>query len=150
MDPRIHAIEKAQLKTDRPDFKAGDTVRVFVRIAEEEKTRIQPFEGVVIARKGGLSRETFIVRRISYGEGVERLFYLHSPFIEKILVVKQGQVRRAKLYYLRKKVGKGARISSKEYGGSANQGGGEERFNQAPEAPAAPPVRSETSSTASA
>ena len=142
MDPRIQGIEKSQLKSDRPRFKAGDTVRVFVRITEEEKTRIQPFEGVVIARKGGSSRETFTVRRISYGEGVERLFYLHSPFIEKILVVKQGHVRRAKLYYLRKKVGKGARISSKEESG--------ERFNQAPETPAAPPVRSETSSTASA
>ncbi len=150
MDPRIQAIEQAQIKSDRPHFKAGDTVRVFVRIAEEDKTRIQPFEGVVIARKGGSSRETFTVRRISYGEGVERSFYLHSPFIEKILVVKHGHVRRAKLYYLRKKVGKGARISSKEQGGSAKSGGGEERFNQAPEAPAAPSVRSETSSAASA
>ena len=129
MDRRIQEIERAQLKADRPQFKAGDTVRVFVRIQEDEKTRIQPFEGVVISRKGGSSRETFSVRRVSYGEGVERTFYLHSPFLEKILVVKQGQVRRAKLYYLRKKVGKAGRI--------------EERFGETPETPAAPPVRSE-------
>ena len=129
MDRRIQEIERAQLKSDRPPFKAGDTVRVYVRIQEDEKTRIQPFEGVVISRKGGSSRETFSVRRISYGEGVERTFYLHSPFIEKILVVKQGHVRRAKLYYLRKKVGKAGRI--------------EERFGETPETPAAPPVRSE-------
>ena len=130
MDRRIEAIEKAQLKADRPAFKVGDTVRVFVRIQEDDKTRIQPFEGVVISRKGGSSRETFSMRRISYGEGVERTFYLHSPFIEKILVIKQGRVRRAKLYYLRKKVGKASRI--------------EERFADNPQAPGAPPVRSES------
>ena len=135
MDPRILAIEKTQLKADRPSFRAGDTIRVFVRILEEEKTRIQPFEGVVISRKGGGLRETFTVRRISYGEGVERVFLLHSPFIEKILLVKRGSVRRAKLYYLRKKIGKGTRI--------------EERFGEAagapPSTPAAPSVRSEAS-----
>lgn len=110
-------------------------MRVFVRILEEEKTRIQPFEGVVISRKGGGLSQTFTVRRISYGEGVERCFLLHSPFIEKILVVKRGSVRRAKLYYLRKKIGKGTRI--------------EERFGEAaetpPPPPAAPSVRSEAS-----
>lgn len=131
MDRRILEIEKTQLKADRPHFNVGDTVRVFVRIQEDDKTRIQPFEGIVIARKSGSSRETFTVRRISYGEGVERVFYLHSPFIEKILLVKQGQVRRAKLYYLRKKVGKAGRI--------------EERFEETPQAPGAPPVRSESS-----
>ena len=130
MHPRILEIEKAQLKSDRPSFKAGDTVRVFVRIQEDDKTRIQPFEGVVISRKGGSSRETFSVRRISYGEGVERIFFLHSPFIEKILLVKQGHVHRAKLYYLRKKVGKSSRI--------------EERFAENPQASDAPPVRSES------
>ncbi len=113
MDRRIQAIEQAQLKPDRPVFRAGDTVRVFVRITEEDKTRIQPYEGVVISIKGGSLRETFTVRRISYGEGVERTFLLHSPFIEKILVVKRGHVRRAKLYYLRKKIGKGARIEQR-------------------------------------
>lgn len=135
MDSRISAIEKQQLKSDRPSFRVGDTVRVFVRILEEEKTRIQPFEGVVISRKGGGLSQTFTVRRISYGEGVERCFLLHSPFIEKILVVKRGSVRRAKLYYLRKKIGKGTRI--------------EERFGEAaetpPPPPAAPSVRSEAS-----
>lgn len=127
VDPRIREIEKAQLKADRPLFKPGDTVRVFVRIQEDEKTRIQPFEGVVISRKSGSSRETFTVRRVSYGEGVERTFYLHSPLIEKILVAKRGSVRRAKLYYLRKKVGKAGHI--------------EERFDQGSESPSAPSVR---------
>ena len=113
MDARIKALESSQLKTDRPEFRIGDTVKVFVRILEEEKTRIQPFEGVVISRKNSSIREMFTVRRISYGEGVERSFLLHSPFIEKILVVKRGNIRRAKLYYLRKKVGKGARIQER-------------------------------------
>lgn len=129
MNPRIQEIEKAQLKADRPLFKAGDTVRVFVRIQEDEKTRIQPFEGIATSRKSGSSRETFTVRRVSYGEGVERTFYLHSPLIEKIMVVKKGSVRRAKLYYLRKKVGKAGRI--------------EERFEQGSESPSAPAVRPE-------
>ncbi len=132
MDPRILEIERSQLKTDRPEFRVGDTVRVFVRIQEDDKTRIQPYEGVAIARKGGSSREMFTVRRVSYGEGVERTFFLHSPMIEKVLVVKRGSVRRAKLYYLRDKVGKASRI--------------EERFDENPaQAPAAPPVRSEAS-----
>lgn len=134
MNPKIQAIERSQLKTDRPHFRAGDTVRVFVRIAEEEKTRIQPFEGVVIARRGGSVSETFTVRRVSYGEGVERCFFLHSPMIEKIQVIRSGHVRRAKLFYLRTKVGKGTRI--------------EERLETTPETPAAPPVRSETSASA--
>ena len=135
MDSRIQAIEQAQLKSDRPTFRVGDTVRVFVRITEEDKTRIQPYEGVVISRKGGSLRETFSVRRISYGEGVERTFLLHSPFIEKVLVVKQGNVRRAKLYYLRKKVGKGARI--------------EQRFEETAEsaAPVSPPSVTQSSAS---
>lgn len=129
MDRRILEIEKAQLKKDIPNFRVGDTVRVYVRIQEDEKTRIQPYEGIVIARKGGSSRETFAVRRISYGEGVERIFYLHSPHIEKIQIVRRGTVRRAKLYYLRKKIGKSSRI--------------EERFEEGTQAPTAPPVRPE-------
>ena len=135
MDSRIQAIKQAQLKPDRPTFRAGDTVRVFVRITEEDKTRIQPFEGIVISRNGGSVRETFSVRRISYGEGVERTFMLHSPFIEKILVVKQGNVRRAKLYYLRKKVGKGARI--------------EQRFEETSESAAPVPPSTVSQSSAS-
>ncbi len=130
MDPRIREIEKTQLKADRPLFKVGDTVRVFVRIQEDEKSRIQPFEGIVTSRKSGSSRETFTVRRVSYGEGVERTFYLHSPLIEKVLLVKHGSVRRAKLYYLRRKVGKAGRI--------------EERVEQGSESPSTPAVRPET------
>lgn len=148
MNPKIQAIERSQLKTDLPHFRAGDTVRVFVRIAEEEKTRIQPFEGVVIARRGGSVSETFTVRRVSYGEGVERCFFLHSPMIEKIQVIRSGHVRRAKLFYLRTKIGKGTRIPATERGGSAGHGGGEERLETTPETPAAPPVRSETSAQA--
>ena len=131
MDRRILEIEKVQLRKDRPEFRVGDTVRVFVRIHEDEKTRIQPYEGVVIARRGGSSRETFTVRRISYGEGVERIFYLHSPTLERIQLVRHGTVRRAKLYYLRKKIGKSGRI--------------EERFEEAAQTqtPAAPSARPE-------
>lgn|SRR3989338_6225296 len=110
---KIAWIEKPHLKADRPAFRIGDTVQVFVKIVEDEKTRIQMFEGIVISRKGGGSQETFIVRRVAFGEGMERTFLLHSPFIEKIRVVRGGKVRRAKLYYLRRKVGKGTRIESR-------------------------------------
>lgn len=119
-------------------------MRVHVRIQEDEKSRIQPFEGLVIARRGASSRETFTVRRISYGEGVERTFPLHSPFIEKIRVVRRGSVRRAKLYYLRKKTGKAARISSAVLGGGQEDTpGGSEPLERSQETPAAPPVRPE-------
>ncbi len=110
----IQKVEKQYMKTDIADFAIGDTVKVHVRIIEGEKDRIQIFEGIVIARKGGGSSETFTVRRVAYGEGMERMFPLHSPRIEKIEVVKRGVVRRAKLYYLRKKIGKKAiRIKEK-------------------------------------
>ncbi len=103
-------VEEQQLKEDIPQFKAGDTVKVHVRITEGEKTRIQVFEGVVIRRTRGQNRASFTVRKISHGVGVERIFPLHSPNIEKIEVVRRGKVRRARLYYLRKKRGKSARI----------------------------------------
>ncbi|GIV21290.1 MAG: 50S ribosomal protein L19 [Armatimonadota bacterium] len=103
-------ITKEQLRTDLPDFGPGDTVRVHAKVIEGNKERIQVFEGVVIARKHGGINETFTVRKISHGVGVERTFMLHSPRIEKIEVVRRGKVRRAKLYYLRKKIGKAARI----------------------------------------
>jgi large subunit ribosomal protein L19 len=103
-------VEEGQLKENIPQFKAGDTVRVHVRITEGEKTRIQVFEGVVIRKTKGRNRASFTVRKISYGVGVERIFPLHSPNIEKIEVVRKGRVRRARLYYLRKKRGKAARI----------------------------------------
>jgi large subunit ribosomal protein L19 len=106
----IDKIESEQLKKDVPSFKAGDTVRVHLKIKEGEKERIQVFEGLVIAKKHGGLRETFLVRKVSFGIGVERIFPLHSSRIEKIDVIKRGKVRRAKLYYLRNLKGKAARI----------------------------------------
>jgi large subunit ribosomal protein L19 len=106
----LRLFEEESRKTNLPTFQAGDSVRVHVRVVEGEKERIQVFEGVVIARKGGSNRETFTVRKISYGIGIERIFPLHSPMIEKIDVVRHGRVRRAKLYYLRDKKGRAARI----------------------------------------
>ena len=106
----IEVLEQEQLRKDIPDFQAGDTVKVYCKIIEGNRERIQMFEGVVIARSGSGVRETFTVRRISYGVGVERLFPVHSPRIEKIVVARRGIVRRAKLYYLRKLTGKAARI----------------------------------------
>lgn len=106
----LQLVEEEARKTNIPPFQSGDTVRVHVRVIEGEKERIQMFEGIVIARKGGSNRETFTVRKISYGTGVERIFPLHSPMIEKIDVVRLGRVRRAKLYYLRSKRGRAARI----------------------------------------
>ena len=113
MDKRIHLIEAQFIKKDIPAFKVGDTVDVQIKIMEEGKARLQSFEGVVIARKGSGLRETFMVRKVSYGEGVERVFPLHSPSIDKISVVKHGDVRRAKLYYLEKKIGKETRVEEK-------------------------------------
>jgi large subunit ribosomal protein L19 len=106
-------IEHPQLKRDLPDFRPGDTVRVHVRIVEGNRERVQAFEGAVIGIKGSGVRRTFIVRKVSYGVGVERIFPLHSPKLEKIDVVRRGQVRRAKLYYLRNLRGKAARIKEK-------------------------------------
>ncbi|MBI1816249.1 MAG: 50S ribosomal protein L19 [Deltaproteobacteria bacterium] len=106
----IDTIEREQLRTDVPVFKAGDTLRVHVRVVEGDKERIQVFEGVVIRRSRGANRATFTVRKRSYGVGVERTFPVHSPRIAKIEVMTRGQVRRAKLYYLRELSGKAARI----------------------------------------
>src|ERR1041385_5686630 len=106
----MDTIEREQLKVEVPNFKPGDTVRVHVKVIEGEKERIQVFEGVVLRRSRGANRATFTVRKTSYGVGVERTFPLHSPRIDKIEVVTRGQVRRAKLYYLRKLSGKAARI----------------------------------------
>ena len=100
----------ACLKQNPPQFNVGDTVRVGVRIKEGEKSRIQTFEGTVIAKKHGGIQETFTVRRLSHGVGVERVFPLHSPVVESVEVVRQGRVRRSKLYYLRDRVGKAARV----------------------------------------
>ncbi|MBE3593903.1 MAG: 50S ribosomal protein L19 [Candidatus Carbobacillus altaicus] len=109
----IREIVAHQLRNDIPDFRAGDTVRVHVKVVEGGRERVQVFEGVVIKRQHGGIHETFTVRKISYGVGVERTFPLHSPRIDRIEVVKQGKVRRAKLYYLRELRGKAARIKER-------------------------------------
>ena len=110
MHPTIKALEEEQLKKEIPRFKVGDSVRVSVRVEEADKTRTQNFEGVVIKKQGSGIRESFTVRRVSFGEGVERNFPLHSPTVQKIEVIRTGKVRRAKLYYLRKSTGKKGRI----------------------------------------
>jgi len=106
----LHEVEKEQLRDNIPGFAPGDTVRVHVKVREGEKERVQVFEGVVIGRRGGSVRESFTVRKVSYGVGVERVFPVHSPSIDKIEVIRHGKVRRAKLYYLRALKGKAARL----------------------------------------
>ena len=110
MSEIIRSIEREQLRTDRPDFRVGDTVRVFVKVVEGSRERLQAFEGTVMAKRNGSVRETFTVRRVSYGIGVERTFPLHSPRVDHIEVIRRGKVRRAKLYYLRNLQGKAAKI----------------------------------------
>jgi large subunit ribosomal protein L19 len=112
----IAVIEAGVLKRDRDGFAPGDTVRVHVKVIEGEKERIQVFEGIVIRKRGEGARATFTVRRVSYGVGVERTFPLHSPRIERIQVMKSGHVRRSKLYYLRQRTGKAARLREKRQG----------------------------------
>ena len=107
---KIEQIEKEQMRLDHPDFGPGDNVKVHVKIREGEKERIQVFQGVVISKRKGNTNATFTVRKVSYGVGVERIFPLHSPALDKIEVVTRGRVRRAKIYYLRKLRGKAARI----------------------------------------
>jgi len=109
----MNAIEEGY-KKEVPPFQVGDTVKIFVKVVEGDKERIQPFEGIVIARRGSTIRETFMVRKVSYGIGVERIFPVHSPAIDRIEVLKRGSVRRAKLYYLRAKKGKAAKIKDRE------------------------------------
>jgi large subunit ribosomal protein L19 len=106
----IDGIEKAQLRTETPSFQPGDLVKITVRVVEGGRERSQPFQGVVIARRGQGLKETFSVRRVTHGVGVERTFLLHSPRVEKIEVLRRGRVRRAKLFYLRQRVGRAARI----------------------------------------
>ena len=110
----IEQIEFDQLRTDAPDFGPGDTVKVHTRVIEGGKERIQVFEGIVIGKKNGGLRSAFTVRKLSHGVGVERTFMLHSPRIAKIEIIRRGAVRRAKLYYLRGKVGKAARIKERQ------------------------------------
>lgn len=107
---KLKELEARFMKKDIPSFNVGDTVKVFVKIREGDKTRLQGFEGIVIAKKGSGLRESFTVRRVSYGEGVERVFQLHSPLIDSISVGKRGKVKRAKLYYIRKRIGKRTKV----------------------------------------
>ncbi len=109
----IEKIERDHMRLDIPEFRVGDTVRVHTKIREGDKERIQVFEGVVIRKHRGRTNATFTVRKVSYGIGVERIFPLHSPQIDKIEVVRRGRVRRARLYYLRGRIGKAARIREK-------------------------------------
>ena len=110
MNKLIDAIEKENMKQSVPEFNVGDTVKVFVKVIEGTRERLQAFEGTVISRKNGGIRETFTVRRISFGVGVERTFPVHSPKIDKIEVIRKGKVRRAKLYYLRELTGKATKV----------------------------------------
>ena len=109
----IQAVEEQHLRKDLPPFRPGDTVKVQVKVVEGDKERLQAFEGICIRRRGGGLSATFTVRKVTYGVGVERTFPLHSPTIDRIEVLRQGQVRRAKLYYLRKLKGKAARIKER-------------------------------------
>ncbi|MBU3911782.1 MAG: 50S ribosomal protein L19 [Candidatus Omnitrophica bacterium] len=110
---KIKEIEKRFMKKEIPQFNVGDTVKVSVRIKEGEKTRLQGFEGIVIGKKGSSIKETFAVRRVSYGEGIERVFQLHSPTVDSVSVIKKGKVNKAKLYYLRGRVGKHTKVEEK-------------------------------------
>ena len=113
MSQLIQSLEREQLRSDLPAFSIGDTVRVFVKVVEGSRERLQAFEGTVIARRNGSVRETTTVRRTSYGIGVERTFPLHSPRIDRIEVIRRGKVRRAKLYYLRERSGKAAKVKER-------------------------------------
>ncbi len=129
----VNEIEQTMMRTDLPDFRSGDTVAVHYKIKEGERERIQVFEGVVIAMKGGGARETFIVRKVSYGVGVERIFPLHSPLIDKIDIKRQGKVRRAKLYYLRGLSKKASRIKERSRLDQQDNGSKEAVIEPAPE-----------------
>jgi len=110
---KIKEVEAKHIKKDAPKFSVGDTVKVYIRITEEDKHRLQAFEGIVISKKGSSVKESFTVRRVSYGEGVERTFSLHAPSVDKVEITRRGKVRRAKLYYLRNKVGKKTTVKEK-------------------------------------
>jgi len=112
---KLKQLEKEMMRLDLPEFAPGDTVKVHVKIKEGEKERIQVFQGVVISKRKGTTTATFTVRKVSYGVGVERIFPMHSPIIDKVEVVTRGRVRRAKIYYLRKLRGKAARIKERRF-----------------------------------
>jgi large subunit ribosomal protein L19 len=135
---RLERIQRSLTKKKMPHFEIGDTVRVHVKVIEGDKERIQVYEGVVIARKGTLNTETFTVRKVSYGVGVERIFPVHSPIVSRIEVMRQGKVRRAKLYYLRGKKGKFARVEDREFVAESKGQAGAIRAEQVPEEAAEP------------
>ena len=112
---KLKQLEREMMRLDLPDFAPGDTVKVHVKIKEGEKERIQVFQGVVISKRKGTTNATFTVRKVSYGVGVERIFPMHSPIIDRVEVISRGRVRRAKIYYLRKLRGKAARIKERRY-----------------------------------
>lgn len=112
---KTDALLRPALKEDLPDFKPGDTVKVHVRVVEEKRERVQVFQGIVIRRQGSGIRETFTVRKISFSVGVERTFPVHSPIVSKVEIVTRGDVRRAKLYYLRTRIGRAAKVKEKRY-----------------------------------
>ena len=120
--PAVWSIEKTQLRQDLPEFRVGDTVRVNVKIVEGDKERVQAFEGVVIRVHRGGSRASFTVRKVSYGVGVERIFPLHSPRMESIELLTRGRVRKARLYYLRERMGRAARVEEARAKGEAEVG----------------------------
>lgn len=128
---RLERIQRSLTKKTVPSFQIGDTVRVHVKVVEGEKERIQVYEGAVIARKGASNSETFTVRKVSYGVGVERIFPVHSPIVTKVEVVRQGKVRRAKLYYLRGKKGKFAKVEDREFAADAKTQVGTGRTGEA-------------------
>ncbi len=130
---QLERVQRSLRKKSVSSFGIGDTVRVHVKVVEGEKERIQVYEGTVIARKGTLNTETFTVRKVSYGVGVERIFPVHSPIVSKVDVVRQGHVRRAKLYYLRRKKGKFAKVEEREFVGEGK--------TSAPSAAEAEPVK---------
>ncbi|SMP13954.1 large subunit ribosomal protein L19 [Desulfurobacterium pacificum] len=114
LDALMKTVQEKYMRNDIPEFRPGDTVRVYVKVKEGDKERIQAFEGVVIRKRGGGTDATFTVRKVSYGIGIERTFPMHAPVIEKVEVLKRGIVRRARLYYLRERKGKAARIKEKK------------------------------------
>ncbi len=116
---RLERLQRTMTKKTVPQFEIGDTVRVHVKVVEGDKERIQVYEGTVIGRRGASNSETFTVRKLSYGVGVERIFPVHSPSVSRVEVVRQGKVRRAKLYYLRSKKGKTAKVSEREFTGES-------------------------------
>ncbi|WP_455246016.1 50S ribosomal protein L19 [Petrachloros mirabilis] len=133
---QLERVQRSLQKKSVPHFEIGDTVRVHVKVVEGEKERIQVYEGAVIARKGSLNTEMFTVRKLSYGVGVERIFPVHSPIVTKIDVVRQGKVRRAKLYYLRGKKGKFSRVEDREFIGEGKASSASTKAADSPEAPA--------------